>query len=60
MSALGMRMVSGMTVGVVGGLIGIHYSLAFSALALAAVVLVLLLRSTARASNVGSSPKGQS
>jgi MFS family permease len=43
MSALGMRMVSGMTVGVIGGLIGIHYSLAFSALALAVIVFALFV-----------------
>jgi hypothetical protein len=36
-------MVSGMTVGVIGGLIGIHYSLAFSALALAVIVFALFV-----------------
>jgi len=42
MAALGMRTFSGVTVGVIGGLIGIHYSLALSALMLAGVVAVLL------------------
>jgi MFS family permease len=41
MSALGMRMFSGITVGMVGGVIGIHYSLALSTLALAGVVAAL-------------------
>jgi MFS family permease len=42
MAAFGMRTFSGVTVGVVGGFIGIHYSLALSALILAAVVATLL------------------
>src|SRR5438132_2692609 len=42
MSALGLRAFSGVTVGIVGGLIGIHRSLAFSAIALFAVTVVLL------------------
>ena len=42
MSALGLRTFSGVTVGIVGSLIGIHWSLAASALALLAVVAVLL------------------
>lgn len=41
-AALGMRTFSGVTVGVIGGLIGIHASLALSATALLAVVLALL------------------
>ena len=41
MSAFGLRAFSGLTVGVVGGLIGIHWSLAFSAMALFAVTLTL-------------------
>jgi len=48
MSALGMRTFSGITVGVVGGFIGIHWSLALSAIALLCVVVMLfayLLRS---------------
>jgi MFS family permease len=42
MSALGMRMFSGITIGVIGGVIGIHYSLAFSALVLGIVLFALL------------------
>jgi MFS family permease len=42
MSALGMRTFSGVTVGVVGGWIGIHASLASSALVLLALVAALL------------------
>jgi len=42
MSALGLRAFSGVTVGVVGGLIGIHRSLALSAIVLFAVTIVLL------------------
>ena len=41
MSAFGLRAFSGVTVGVVGGLIGIHWSLAISAMALLAVTLAL-------------------
>lgn len=43
MSSLGMRTFSGVTVGVVGGFIGIHWSLAISAMTLLCVVIVLLL-----------------
>jgi MFS family permease len=42
MSAFGLRAFSGVTVGVVGGLIGIHWSLALSAMALFAVTVALL------------------
>ena len=42
MSAFGMRTISGVTVGVVGGWIGIHGSLALSAMVLLALVLALL------------------
>jgi MFS family permease len=42
MSALGMRTFSGVTIGVIGAAIGIHWSLALSALALLAGVLLLL------------------
>ena len=41
MSAFGLRAFSGVTVGVVGGLIGIHWSLAISAMALLAVTVTL-------------------
>lgn len=42
MSAMGMRAFAGVTVGVVGGLIGIHWSLALSAMALLATLMALL------------------
>jgi hypothetical protein len=38
MSALGLRAFSGVTIGVIGGMIGIHWSLAISALALLAII----------------------
>jgi MFS family permease len=42
LSALGMRAFSGVTVGIVGGLIGIHWSLALSAMVLLAAITALL------------------
>jgi MFS family permease len=42
MSALGMRAFSGVTIGFAGNIIGIHWSLALSALALLAMIFVLL------------------
>jgi hypothetical protein len=42
MAANGLRAFSGITVGFLGSLIGVHWSLAFSALALAAATSVLL------------------
>jgi len=42
MSSLGMRTFSGVTVGLLGDVIGIHYSLGFSALALLLLVMVLV------------------
>jgi hypothetical protein len=42
MSSNGLRAFSGVTVGFLGSLIGIHWSLALSALALTAVTSVLL------------------
>jgi len=43
MSALGLRAFSGLTVGIVGSLIGIHWSLAFSAMGLLVVTATLLV-----------------
>jgi MFS family permease len=48
MSSLGLRAFSGVTVGVVGGMIGIHWSLAASAMALLATAIVLLALSMRR------------
>lgn len=42
MAALGLRAFSGITIGVVGGMIGIHWSLAVSAMALLAITFALL------------------
>jgi MFS family permease len=42
MAALGMRAFSGVTIGVVGGLIGIHWSLALSAMAVLTLTFALL------------------
>ena len=42
LASLGMRAFSGVTIGVVGGLIGIHWSLALSALTLLAAIAALL------------------
>ena len=44
MAALGMRAFSGITVGLMGAVIGVHWSLALSALTLPAVIGVLLMR----------------
>jgi hypothetical protein len=43
MAALGMRTCSGITVGIVGGLIGIHWSLALSGIALLFIMGCLLM-----------------
>lgn len=43
---LGMRAFSGVTIGIIGGLIGIHASLALSALALLAIIATLLALAT--------------
>jgi hypothetical protein len=52
MAAFGLRAFSGVTVGVVGGLIGIHWSLAISAMALLAVMITLFAFSSPGRSNV--------
>ena len=46
LSALGMRAFSGVTIGIIGSLIGIHWSLALSALALLAILTTLLALTT--------------
>ncbi|MDY6944135.1 MAG: MFS transporter [Pseudomonadota bacterium] len=48
MMALGLRTFSGLTVGLMGAAIGIHYSLALSALALVTLSSLLLVRSSRR------------
>jgi len=54
LSALGLRAFSGITIGVIGGMIGIHWSLALSALALLAITTCLLAFSIGTARNRGS------
>jgi len=49
LSGLGMRAFSGVTVGIIGGLIGIHWSLALSAMALLAVIIGLFAFTLRRA-----------
>jgi MFS family permease len=46
MSSLGMRTFSGLTVGVTGALIGVHYSLALSAAVLLVLIIFLFLAQT--------------
>ena len=53
MASMGLRAFSGVTVGVVGGLIGVHWSLALSAMALLAVTVVLF------AFTVPGQPRGE-
>jgi len=56
-SALGMRAFSGVTVGLLGALIGIHWSLALSAMTLlTAVVALLALTSRAAPSRTAKGP----
>jgi MFS family permease len=54
MSAFGLRAFSGLTVGVVGSLIGIHWSLSLSAAALFAITVGLLLSNWRRGARDGS------
>ena len=54
MSALGMRAFSGVTVGLVGTWVGVHHSLAGSALVLLALAVGLLMRSLRIAHNPGA------
>ncbi len=54
MAALGLKAFSGVTVGIVGGIIGIHWSLALSALALLAIFMTLLAFSLRRRSSLGA------
>ena len=42
LSALGMRAFSGVTIGIAGGFIGIHWSLALSAMVLFTIIAILL------------------
>ncbi len=51
MSSMGLRAFSGFTVGVMGAIVGVHWSLALSALALAAVTIGLLAFSTPAAAD---------
>lgn len=48
MAAMGMRMFSGVTVGVVGAAIGIHWSLALSTLMVTSLIVILLSRTNRR------------
>ena len=48
MSAYGLRAFSGLTVGVIGGLIGIHWSLALSSMILLAITIALLAFASVR------------
>jgi len=48
LSALGMRAFSGVTIGIIGGLIGIHWSLALSSTILLAILTTLLALTTRR------------
>jgi hypothetical protein len=52
MSAFGLRAFSGLTVGIIGGVIGIHSSLALSATALFAVTVALFVFASSRQKSV--------
>ena len=53
LSSLGMRAFSGVTIGIVGGFIGIHWSLALSAMVLFTIIAVLLSFTIKRAATAG-------
>ena len=56
-AALGLRTFSGITIGIVGGFIGIHWSLSLSAIALLVILGVLFaVLAPQRATPTGSSP----
>ena len=58
MSALGLRAGSGVTVGLVGSLVGIHASLAGSAAVFAVWMAVLLVRQAQTRAAAGAPPPG--
>jgi hypothetical protein len=58
MAALGMRAFSGVTVGLLGALIGIHWSLALSALTLLSVVIALATLTPPAAASRGGPTTG--
>ena len=57
MASLGLRTFSGVTVGLIGSLIGVHWSLALSALVLIAITWVLLWLGERSAASDESTPR---